>query len=135
LNFSCNSTTHYLAHDTVALPRADKTKTKKHSPAIKQQFSEQRRIKSACGKIYKNLFAQFSNDCELLCLSHSLMQKFYFRKPVSVYSQRFSPFSDFALAIFELFSLLGVSQQNLLSNFWQRRVDKLARKRTNKQFG
>jgi hypothetical protein len=32
------------------------------------------------------------------------MQKFYFRKPVSVYSQRFSPFSDFAFAIFELFS-------------------------------
>jgi hypothetical protein len=58
------------------------------------------------------------------------MQKFYFRKPVSVYSQRFSPFSDFAFAIFELFFRFdGVSQQNLLSNSWQR-VDKLARKRT-----
>jgi hypothetical protein len=48
------------------LSRKQEQTKQKRAQAIKQQFSEQRRIKSACGKIYKNLLCTIIfNDCEL----------------------------------------------------------------------
>jgi lipopolysaccharide/colanic/teichoic acid biosynthesis glycosyltransferase len=99
--------------ETLSRKQEQTKQKKKQAQAIKQQFSEQRRIKAPVKRFIRIYFAQFQMIANSLCLSlsHSLMQKYilFLQTGFCLLITHFFPLHCY-------FKVLLHSSKNLLSN-------------------